>query len=1044
MPNLHHLELELSGLKQKAIEDARKAQAAILRECADAGRDPPPYLLSELIGKGSFGRVYKAADTRAKPARLVAVKIISIEEGDTLSPGAADTFNDILREVNTLKLLSSTGAKNVNSVLDSVLVGQSVWIITEHCAGGSVASLMRPTGGLPEKWIIPILREVAEAIFWVHRQGVIHRDIKCANVLVTDSGGVQLCDFGVAGIMETRFDKRSTVTGTLQWMAPELFDSPKDVSYGMEVDIWAFGSMAYEVASGLPPNATANIDLSQFGAYLKQYCPRLEGDKYSDGLKALVAFCMVDDPAKRPRIEQVQQHHYIFNTEDEYPTASLSKLVSAYKLWEAQGGIRRSLFCAGGAQGSANMDDESQSPSDEWNFGDNDDDDGFLENSADALAVYDAYDVPFAAPTETPQTQSRQGRRRRPPKNMPQLRGPLEKVFDPNTLSNYGDNARAFYGYGRQDSSPPPDSDLPLRNLSQDSTVRESLIDLDASLGGDTLTRFGDAETIKPAGRQVAAAADSGSTDMGRRKTQDWTFPAMTPAIEGPDEEPFHFLNEPSSAINTRPTRAFHSADNSYSDYRISLTVPVSQPNRGSTLSLIDLDASILDDIDTPLSAFPSPPQRPPHALTIDTVSFSNPHSASSTADSYSYIPSNANTNANRESNLSLIDLDASYFEETPRPSTADSYSYIPSNNTTNTNVNVNANRESNLSLIDLDASYIDPPTDFITRPSTAGSQTTSPGSVNESAPFDLEFEVQSLPPTYTYKYREPSMYVAADPSDPDHDPVPDHEANRYGDYPGGGNGNGSGDGDGDGDGDTSSPDNDNYNYNVNFPRNNGDTRTPTPTSTSTSTSTPSPKSSPAPASLSLTRGTGVSASTGPISRPYRSITPRLHIPSPSPSTSTPTSTSTSNSTSSARSTPSTSMSYTLQRTRPGGGISTPTSHPHPHPYAYPPRPHPHPHPRPALSFSTPPASLNLNGIALVPPLPPLPSPPSANALQGLGSREGLKEELQNMIMSLNEHLQHTAECLAALPVRRVEKGERLSQVQAQARWGDGMLGEVV
>jgi len=48
------------------------------------------------------------------------------------------------------------------------------------------------------------------------------------------------------------------------------------------------------------------------------------------------------------------------------------------------------------------------------------------------------------------------------------------------------------------------------------------------------------------------------------------------------------------------------------------------------------------------------------------------------------------------------------------------------------------------------------------------------------------------------------------------------------------------------------------------------------------------------------------------------------------------------------------------------------------------------------------------------------------------------------MIMSLNEHLQHTAECLAALPVRRVEKGERLSQVQAQARWGDGMLGEVV
>lgn len=201
-------------------------------------------------------------------------------------------------------------------------------MVTEYCAGGSVASLMRPTSGLPEKWVIPILREVAEAIFWVHQQGIIHRDIKCANVLVTDAGGVQLCDFGVAGIVETKFDKRSTVTGTLHWMAPELFDST--VSYGMEVDIWAFGSMAYEIVSGLPPNATAVIDLPHFGS-LKQFRPRLEGDQYSSQLKSHVAFCMVEGAAQRPTIEQVQAHPYVFNAHHEYPTESLSKLVSAYR-----------------------------------------------------------------------------------------------------------------------------------------------------------------------------------------------------------------------------------------------------------------------------------------------------------------------------------------------------------------------------------------------------------------------------------------------------------------------------------------------------------------------------------------------------------------------------------------------------------------------------------------------------------------------------------------------------------------------------------------
>ena len=875
MPNPQHRDFDFSAPKQKAVEDARKAQAQIVRECADSGNEPPPYLLSELIGKGSFGRVYRASDTRTKPHRLVAVKIISIEEGDTLSPGAADTFNDILKEVNTLKLLGSSGARNINIVLDSLLVGQSVWIVTEYCAGGSVASLMRPTGGLPEKWIIPILREVAEAVYWVHRQGIIHRDIKCANVLITDDGSIQLCDFGVAGIMETKFDKRSTVTGTLQWMAPELFDVT--VSYGMEVDIWAFGSMAFEVASGLPPNATTNIDIPHFGSYLKQYCPRLEGDKYSDELKSLVAFCLVDDPKKRPRIEEVQQHQYIANTHDQYPTASLSKLVSAYKLWEAQGGIRRSLFSAGGAQGSAAVDDESQDANDDWVFDQDDSSDQLVpENSADAQAVYDAYDV---KPAESSAAAQRRGRRR-PPKNMPQLKGPLEKVFDPNTISNYGDNARAFYG--RQASPPASGSDLPLRDTSEHSTVRESLIDLDASLGGDTLTRFGDAETIKPGG---ARASTSGLGEVDRRKTQDWTFPSMPAVSESHEDEPYGGFSNGAALDNNpmpQPTRVFHPTEDPLGGHRAAPPVPVSMPNRDSTLSLIDLDASVVDspDVVYPLPAVP-------HPLSIDTTS--------STA---SYPRSN------RVSTLSLIDLDASIVDIT-RPSTAGSYPFSVDSTPVG-----QSNRASNFSLIDLDASYVN--SADITRPTTAGS-TTSPGSLNDSTPFDLEYEIQSLP---TQSYREPSMYVTANEDD--------------------------------------------------------DVTTPSDITQSIT---------------SLRDNTPPSTSSSP---PQVVVEDERLLPS-SPIT--------------------TSASRDSSLPRAPSALSHSV----------------------AFSFSAPDTT---RSVAIVPPLPPLPSPPSANALQGQGSREELKHELQSMIASLNEHLQHTAECLAALPVRQVDKREQ--------RWTNGRMGEVV
>ncbi|KAI1109604.1 kinase-like domain-containing protein [Nemania sp. NC0429] len=541
---LHAPQVGLSATKWKAIDDARRVYASIVNECRGAGRDPPPYTPRELIGKGSFGRVYKASSDET--GQLVAVKIIDIEASDRLDPGANDAFNDILKEVNTLKLLNSNGAKNINTIIDTFLIGQSIWMVTEYCAGGSVTTLMRPTGGLLEQWIIPILREVAEALSWVHRQGIIHRDIKCANVLLTENGGVQLCDFGVAALIETKFDKRRTITGSLQWMAPEFFEPT--VAYGIEVDIWAFGSMAFEMASGLPPNARTMGDMNPntFGSYLKQHCPRLEGDQYSPGLKDLIAYCMVANPTHRPAVGNVQRHHYIFNTEAAYPTESLSKLVRAYQLWESRGGTRQSLFSAGGAQGYYSAgeaaEEDAETPHEEWDFGTEHDGNQFNLDDPDVLKVTEVYGPDIS---RTPQSSTPQPRRRRPPPSAREVIAPLAKAFDPNTITNYQDNARAFYR--KEDLLPAPD--LPLRNDLEQPSVRESIIDLDAALDGNRLSRFVDLETIKLSARSLS----SDQVHIDKRRTQDWTFPLMAPASLGPDVpyvHPLSSLNEQASRIS--------------------------------------------------------------------------------------------------------------------------------------------------------------------------------------------------------------------------------------------------------------------------------------------------------------------------------------------------------------------------------------------------------------------------------------------------------------------------------------------------------------
>jgi hypothetical protein len=75
-------------------------------------------------------------------AAIVAVKIIDIDESDTIDPRNADSYSEFLKEVNALKILSESHARNINHVIEALPVGKAMWMITEHCGGGSIATLV--------------------------------------------------------------------------------------------------------------------------------------------------------------------------------------------------------------------------------------------------------------------------------------------------------------------------------------------------------------------------------------------------------------------------------------------------------------------------------------------------------------------------------------------------------------------------------------------------------------------------------------------------------------------------------------------------------------------------------------------------------------------------------------------------------------------------------------------------------------------------------------------------------------------------------------
>lgn len=272
---------------------------------------------TEVIRRGKFGVVYKGYNIKSK--HVYAIKVLNLDSDE-------DEVEDVQREVQFLSSLKQI--PNITRYYGSYLKNTSLWIIMEYCAGGSLRSLLRP-GKIDEKYIGVIMKEVLIALKYIHRENIIHRDIKAANILITNEGSVKLCDFGVAAQLNQATLRRQTMAGTPYWMAPEVI--MEGVSYDTKVDIWSLGITAYEIATGNPPYCDVEA-LRAMQLITKSKPPRLEGRSYSAPLKEFIALCLDEDPNERLEAEGLLNCKFI-KLHKTIPTSILKELVTRYLLF---------------------------------------------------------------------------------------------------------------------------------------------------------------------------------------------------------------------------------------------------------------------------------------------------------------------------------------------------------------------------------------------------------------------------------------------------------------------------------------------------------------------------------------------------------------------------------------------------------------------------------------------------------------------------------------------------------------------------------------
>ncbi|KAK8091433.1 hypothetical protein PG997_001794 [Apiospora hydei] len=276
------------------------------------------WFKGELIGKGTYGRVYLGMN--ATTGEFLAVK--EVEVNPKAAAGDKNKMKELVaaldQEIDTMQYLDHV---NIVQYLGCERKETSISIFLEYISGGSIGSCLRKHGKFEEPVVSSLTRQALSGLAYLHREGILHRDLKADNILLDLDGTCKISDFGISKKTDDIYgnDKTNSMQGSVFWMAPEVIRSQGE-GYSAKVDIWSLGCVVLEMFAGRRPWSKEEA----VGAIYK--IANGETPPIADEVREAISpyalgfmlDCFTVDPGERPTAERLLMQHEFCDLNEDY------------------------------------------------------------------------------------------------------------------------------------------------------------------------------------------------------------------------------------------------------------------------------------------------------------------------------------------------------------------------------------------------------------------------------------------------------------------------------------------------------------------------------------------------------------------------------------------------------------------------------------------------------------------------------------------------------------------------------------------------------